>query len=137
MDDDGRVFVQRRSPDRSLFPCAWDIVGGHLEAGETVVEALRREIQEDTGWGLTHILAELPQITYLGDDGLRRVEDDFLVRVEGDLRRPRLEAGKHTECRWIGPAEVDDLLGDAPGDEVARRVLTTGFQAAREIGLLD
>jgi hypothetical protein len=44
--------------------------------------------------------------TYTGEDGLQRVETDFLVRVDGDLSRPRLEVGKHTEYRWLGP---DDL----------------------------
>src|SRR4051812_5096736 len=72
MNSDGRLFVQRRSPTRSLFPNAWDIVGGHLEAGETVIEALRREITEETGWRLTHIVAELPPVTYTGEDGHER-----------------------------------------------------------------
>ncbi|MFC8618201.1 NUDIX domain-containing protein [Micromonospora purpureochromogenes] len=41
VDDDGRLFLQRRSPERSLFPNAWDIVGGHREPGGTAVAALR------------------------------------------------------------------------------------------------
>jgi 8-oxo-dGTP diphosphatase len=135
MNGDGRLFVQRRSSTRSLFPNAWDIVGGHLEAGESVIDALRREITEETGWRLTHIVAELPPVTYLGDDGDERVEDDFLVRVEGDLDQPRLEAGKHTEFRWIGAHEVTDLLGDGPGDDLARRILTVAFHTVRELGL--
>jgi 8-oxo-dGTP pyrophosphatase MutT (NUDIX family) len=40
-DDDGRRFLQRRSPERSLFPNAWDIGGGQLEPGETAVAAPR------------------------------------------------------------------------------------------------
>jgi hypothetical protein len=35
-----------------------------------------------------------------------RREFDFLVEVEGNLDRPRLERPKHVEFRWIG---VDDL----------------------------
>lgn len=131
--------MQRRSPERGLFPDTWDIVGGHLEPGESTIDALRREIVEETGWRLTHVIAELPQVTYTGEDGRDRIEDDFLVRVEGDLRRPRLEEGKHTEYRWIGPDEVEALLGtsDRTGDAVARAVLTVGFRTAREIGLID
>ncbi|MEU4716098.1 NUDIX domain-containing protein [Micromonospora purpureochromogenes] len=40
VDDDGRLLLQRRSPERSFFPNAWDIGGGHLEPGETAVAAL-------------------------------------------------------------------------------------------------
>jgi 8-oxo-dGTP pyrophosphatase MutT (NUDIX family) len=139
LDDDGRIFVQRRAADRTLFPDTWDIVGGHVEAGESTMETLRREISEETGWRLTHVLAELPPVTYTGEDGRDRVEEDFLVRVEGDLRRPRLEQGKHTEYRWIGPDEVEALIGDrgTTGDAVALAVLTTAFRTAREIGLID
>jgi 8-oxo-dGTP pyrophosphatase MutT (NUDIX family) len=36
VDDDGRIFFQRRSPTRKLFRNSWDIVGGHLEPGESV-----------------------------------------------------------------------------------------------------
>jgi 8-oxo-dGTP diphosphatase len=138
LDDDGRIFVQRRAADRPLFPGAWDIVGGHLEAGETALDALRREIFEETGWRLTHVLAELPPVRYTGDDGRVRVEEDFLVRVEGNLRRPRLSASEHTEYRWITRDDLDPLLGDSdrPGDRLARTLLTAGFDTARDIGLI-
>ncbi|WP_231925246.1 NUDIX domain-containing protein [Micromonospora purpureochromogenes] len=41
VDDDGRLFTQRRSPERSRFPNAWDIGGDHLEPGVIAVAALR------------------------------------------------------------------------------------------------
>jgi 8-oxo-dGTP pyrophosphatase MutT (NUDIX family) len=101
-DGAGRIFVQRRSPGRRLFPGAWDVVGGHLEPGETTLDALRREIEEETGWRLATILAELGPVTYTGDDGLTRVEEDFLVRVEGDLDRPRLGRCSLPASTWRG-----------------------------------
>ncbi|PWK64732.1 hypothetical protein BCL76_11454 [Streptomyces sp. CG 926] len=47
LNGDGEAFAQKRSPDRHLFPDSWDIVGGHVEAGETLLEALAREIEEE------------------------------------------------------------------------------------------
>ncbi|MEU8295720.1 NUDIX domain-containing protein [Micromonospora sp. NPDC048909] len=41
--DDGRIFFQRRSPERRLFPDCWDVVGGHLEPGD----GLNRRIAEE------------------------------------------------------------------------------------------
>jgi 8-oxo-dGTP diphosphatase len=139
LDPAGRVFVQRRSPDRTLFPNTWDIVGGHLEPGETTIEALRREITEETGWHLLEILAELPTVTYTGDDGLVRVEEDFLVSVDGDLDSPCLEEGKHTEYRWVSAAEVPELFDperSAPVNDLMRAIITSGFDKARAIGLV-
>lgn len=48
-DSADRVFVQKRSTNRRLFPGCWDIAGGHVEPGEMLEQALAREIREETG----------------------------------------------------------------------------------------
>ncbi|GGK93961.1 hypothetical protein GCM10012284_30030 [Mangrovihabitans endophyticus] len=134
--DDGRIFFQKRSPARKLFPDTWDIVGGHVEPGESVEEALRRETTEETGWQISVVLAALEPCSWTGDDGLARVESDFLVRVDGDLERPRLEQGKHTEFRWLAEHELDLLQENrAPDDTMLRRIVEQGFAALRLLGL--
>jgi len=135
LDDDGRVFVQRRSANRRLFPNCWDVVGGHLEPGETAEEAMRREVGEETGWQVTIVLGSLGEVSYAGDDGRQRIEEDFLVRVDGDLSRPRLEEGRHTEFRWIEEAGLDVVVDSrAPGDLLIRGLLGDGFAAVRRLG---
>jgi 8-oxo-dGTP pyrophosphatase MutT (NUDIX family) len=136
VDDDGRIFIQRRSPERRLFPNVWDVVGGHLEPGEEIEDALRREVTEETGWMVSHVLGLVGEYRYTGDDGLQRVETDFLVRVDGDLARPRLEPGKHTEFRWL--AERDIALLDEHrdvNDGLIRRIAEDAFAALHSIGL--
>ena len=126
-DGQGRVFVHRRSPDRRFLPGCWDIVGGHVEPGERLTEALAREIREETGWSLRSV----EQLLYVADwetsedaEIHRRREFDFLVRVEGDLSRPQIEAGKHTDPRWVGPDDLE-LLDENRGadDGVVRHVV--------------
>ncbi|MER7894196.1 NUDIX domain-containing protein [Micromonospora sp. NPDC094482] len=130
--DDGRIFFQRRSPERRLFPDCWDVVGGHLEPGEDVEAALRREVTEETGWTVAELLGPVGDYRYVGDDGLPRVESDWLVRVDGDLDRPRLEAGKHTEFRWLGEQDLD-LLDEHRhvNDGLIRRIAEEAFAALR------
>ena len=132
VDDDGRIFFQMRSAQRKLFPNTWDIVGGHLEPGETVDDALHREVYEETGWRVATVLGVVGDYTYVGEDGLRRLETDFLVRVDGDLTRPRLETGKHTEYRWLGPGDLD-VLDESRGvnDGMIRRIAEDGFAVLR------
>ncbi len=136
VDDDGRIFVQRRSPERKLFPDTWDIVGGHLEPGETIEEALYREVREETGWTVSVVLGMVGEYAYRGNDGLDRIETDFLVRVDGDLLRPRLEVGKHTEFRWLAESELD-LLDEHRdvNDGLIRRIAADGFATLHTIGL--
>ena len=136
VDDDGRIFFQRRSPHRVLFPDTWDVVGGHVEPGETLDEALRREVEEETGWTVSLVLGQVGEYQYTGNDGVDRVETDFLVRVDGDLSRPRLEEGKHTEFRWLDESQtalLDENRHD--NDGLIRHIAENAFAALHSIGL--
>ncbi|ARH94786.1 NUDIX hydrolase [Streptomyces sp. MOE7] len=118
LNADGAAFAQKRNPSRRLFPDAWDIVGGHVEAGETLLAALAREIEEETGWHLRHVRRYLGTSTWTGDDGAGlRHEADYLVEVDGDLDRPALEWSKHTAYGWFGLDSLSRLKEHrAPGD---------------------
>ncbi len=136
VDDEGRIFFQRRSPHRRLFPNTWDIVGGHLEGDETVAEALAREVTEETGWQVSVVLGQVGEYAYRGDDGIDRIETDFLVRVDGDLSRPQLEEGKHTEFRWLSADELDILDEHRDlNNGLIRRIAEDGFATLHAIGL--
>jgi 8-oxo-dGTP diphosphatase len=117
LDPNGRIFLQRRAPDRRLFPDCWDIVGGHAEPGETPEQTLRREVHEETGWRVARILDRLPPIGWRGNDGYERVEQDFLVTVDGELTAPRLETDKHTAWQWVTDDRLDLLTDNRLADE--------------------
>ncbi|MEU7583753.1 NUDIX domain-containing protein [Streptomyces sp. NPDC041068] len=104
----GRIFVQRRSADRRLFPGCWDVVGGAVEDGETHHEALEREIAEETGWRLRRVLARVVHESWTAD-GVRHLESDYVVEVDGDLSSPTLEWDKHPEFAWVAPEDVSLL----------------------------
>jgi 8-oxo-dGTP pyrophosphatase MutT (NUDIX family) len=63
----GRIFVQKRTMTRRMFPECWDLVGGHVEENEDALSALEREIYEETGWTLREVTHELT--TKLWHDG--------------------------------------------------------------------
>lgn len=110
-DADGRLYLQRRSLSRPLFPGSWDLVGGHAEDGEDVRTALAREVQEETGWRLAD-LGPVVEVIDWEEGGVARREVDLLVTVDGDLARPLLERGKHSEGRWVTRAEAEALAAE-------------------------
>jgi RimJ/RimL family protein N-acetyltransferase len=110
-DREHRVYLQRRTAERRLLPGIWDIVGGHLEAGETPEEALAREVEEETGWTVRDIVWTVADWEWEWEGRVRR-ELDYLITVDGDLTRPHLEAGKHDASAWAGPNDLDLLMVD-------------------------
>ena len=94
---DGRVLLAHRSTAKQWYPNVWDLVGGHVEAGETPVDALRREVQEELG-------------VTIGDvgDPIGRVSD--LAAPDGGLDitvwAVRTWTGEPANC---APEEHDDL----------------------------
>jgi hypothetical protein len=134
IDRAGRVFVQKRAPDRKLFPGCWDIAGGHVEPGESLHQALGREIQEETGWRLRAVKALVAVYDWAPDgpsDDQPRREADFLVEVDGDLDRPQIEADKFTNWRWVTRADLPVLRENrAPGDDFILDLVTRALDLA-------
>jgi 8-oxo-dGTP pyrophosphatase MutT (NUDIX family) len=130
----GAIFVQKRSMDRRLFPGCWDIVGGHVEPGETLYGALAREVEEETGLQLVEILSLVKVFDWEEErDGrvIQNREFDFLVRVSGDLSAPQIEADKFTEGRWVDKRSLAVLLENRPdGETVIQEIVGLGLETA-------
>lgn len=51
MDRSGRLYLQKRSMAKDIQPGKWDTaVGGHVDYGESIIEALYREASEELGF---------------------------------------------------------------------------------------
>jgi 8-oxo-dGTP diphosphatase len=46
---DGRVLLAHRRPDKRAYPDVWELPGGVVEAGESELGALTRELHEELG----------------------------------------------------------------------------------------
>ena len=87
----------------------WSIPGGHLEWGESLHEALLREVHEETGLSveLVGLIDTVDLITEDGSGNITRhyVLIDFAVRAIGGELRAGSDAA---EARWVPFSQIDD-----------------------------
>ena len=50
VDEKGRVLLLKGASTKKIWANLWNGPGGHLEVGESVLEAARRELLEETGF---------------------------------------------------------------------------------------
>jgi 8-oxo-dGTP diphosphatase len=103
-DGQGRLLLVRRGtePGRGL----WSVPGGRVEPGESLEEAVVREVAEETGLRVT-VGRLVGRVERDGPGGVVYVIDDFEARVEGAAR---LTAGDDAdEARWFTDDEVAGL----------------------------
>jgi ADP-ribose pyrophosphatase YjhB (NUDIX family) len=108
--DDGRLLLVRRGRGAGIG--LWSVPGGRVEWGESLVDAVVREVAEETG------LAVVPA-RWLGwveriDEAHHFVIHDFLAHLADSARPDRAKAGDDaTAVRWVALDElsrVDDLV---------------------------
>jgi 8-oxo-dGTP diphosphatase len=80
------LLIERRSPP---FDGCWALPGGFVDDGESLADAARREVKEETGL----VLGELEQLYTAGDPGRDprgwTVSVVFLFRVDAKRMKPK------------------------------------------------
>jgi ADP-ribose pyrophosphatase YjhB (NUDIX family) len=98
----------------------WGLPKGHIEGGETPVEAALREVEEETGLRELSMIAQLPTIDwYFRDRGklVHKFCHFFLLECAGGDARPQLDEGI-TECIWRPPTIAIETVSYANAREV-------------------
>ena len=104
-DSRGRLLIQRRTPEKVIFPNLWDVsVGGGVDAGETSRQGAEREFREELGHPLD-LSGLRPSVTVNFDGGF----DDFYILIR-DLRLEELTLQRE-EVRDVRWASLEEVLG--------------------------
>jgi isopentenyldiphosphate isomerase len=121
----GDVYLQKRPAGKDIQPGKWDAsVGGHVDCGETVEEALRREAREELG--ITDFTVEFI-VRYVFESAIERELTHVFRTVYNAPIVPdpvELDGG----CFW----SIDRIRS-----HIGRGIFTPNFEAEFQKVLLD
>ena len=107
LDGDMVLMVQRGKPPRQG---SWSLPGGAQELGETVHEAARREVREETGLEI-EIFGLIDVVDSVRPDADDKIEYHYtLIDMAGHAVGGTLMAGGDAQdCRWFTRPEIDAM----------------------------
>ena len=112
---DGKVLLGLRAPWKKAWPRHWDTIGGRVEDGESLDDALIRELQEEVGvtptrFRLVATVRERQPEIY--GDALHHVY--AVTNWQGG--DPANICDEHTELRWFSVGEMRLLINIVDAD---------------------
>ncbi len=107
---------------------SWSLPKGHLDAGESALDAAKREIYEESGVQKLQLIKELgsyerPKIGIRGGDDVSEIKRItlFLFKTTQTVLRP--VDPDNPEARWVEVSQVEDLLTHAKDKEFFLSIL--------------
>lgn len=123
MREGGFLYLQKRAMDKDIQPGKWDTaVGGHVDFGESIAEALFREASEELGLR-GFVPTKLPPYVFTSDRERELVNPYYVIVAEDEVLAP--DPGEITEGHFW---HVDEIKAN-----VGRDVFTPNFENEFEL----
>lgn len=120
---DGKILCCQRGPERALAEL-WEFPGGKIEEGESKVQALNRELEEELKIQVNILEDEFEFCRYEYDFGFVQLTTFICYLKSGE---PQLT--EHTQIKWLYPHEIDKLKW-APADiPTVNKLMMKGFES--------
>ena len=108
---DGRFLITQRSPEKHWGAGWWEVTGGGVRAEEDSLDALRREVPEETGLDVSE-LELTPAYSYENVDlarGDNYIVDIYHIHLNFGLGDVRLLDGEAVDARLATWDEIGEL----------------------------
>ena len=110
INDNGELWIPRRSKDKDMFPLCLDTsMGGHVASGETYDEAFRRELMEELNIDANTIAYEHISTFNPHQHNMSAFMQVYLIRTN---KSPNFNTDDFIEYLWLAPQKLIKRLED-------------------------
>ena len=103
----GEIYLQKRAPDKDIQPGKWDTsVGGHVDFGEEIVDALKREAKEELG--ITDYTPVLLRVYKFVSDREAEMVHSYYTIYDGEIQP---DPGEISEGKFWSIEDIEKNLG--------------------------
>lgn len=104
-DGKGNLLLTRRAPEKT-YAGTWENSGGAAQAGEDSLQAIVRELQEETG-----ICAAAEEFELLDSARDRSAHYDFYcLKRDIPLEQVKLQPGETDDVRWVSLSQIHHMI---------------------------
>lgn len=104
-DGRGKLLMTQRAPEKS-FAGTWENSGGAARAGESSLEAIVRELYEETG-----IQRKAEEFEYLNSTTANHFfYDHYCLKADVPLEEIVLQPGETVDAKWVTFQQVHEMI---------------------------
>ena len=109
VNDDGYIFLARRGPNAKNERGLWEFPGGSVEFGETLAQALQREMLEE--YGIEIIVGELVDVVdhILPQEKQHWVSPTYICKIKSGVPQIQ-EPKKCVDIQWFDVSQAPNEL---------------------------
>ncbi|MEC4019205.1 NUDIX hydrolase [Streptomyces sp. H27-D2] len=107
-EGDGKVLLLHRTADDYLGGL-WELPSGGVDGGETLLQALHREVQEETGLRVTEVGDYLGHFDYLSRSGKPTRQFNFTATATATATGTAVTLTEHDAHQWADRSQQDQV----------------------------
>lgn len=115
IQNEDKYLLCKMASDRGVFPGQWALPGGGMEPGETIVEALKREIREELGEALE--LTNIEPWKFRDDVRIKtysdgKTEEIYMIYLIFDCLSTNRKINfneEFQEIAWVAPEDLKNM----------------------------
>lgn len=122
INSENKILIQKRSPQKRQSPNVWAMTGGSVIKGETSLQTIERETQEELGIQLNMKNVQLIKRYKTGEVWL----DTYIIRQDINLDTICMQEEEVSDVKWATFDEIEELF-------IQKQLLANRWEFVREL----